>query len=307
MEQIGRIFNIEKFHIHDGAGIRTAVFLKGCHLRCPWCSNPESQSANRQVVVHQNLCVSCYRCERACPRKAIYHIGSKVKTNEEMCNFCGECVKRCPASARQIYGENVAVQEVMNEIMQDEAFYARSAGGVTITGGEPLLQADFVRALACACKKEYLSVAIETCGMVKWEQAWTGLEYADEILLDVKTTDLSKLDFILQGVREKEDYISLLRNNIYRLKHKGKNVIFRCPIIPEFNCTKSHVMSVVIWAKEFGVEQIDLLPFHQFGKHKYSSLGLNYHYAGDSQLRHEDMGEFRQLVERAGLCCTVGG
>lgn len=304
MERTGNVFNIEKFHIHDGEGIRTAVFLKGCHLRCPWCSNPESQNTQREIVVFDNLCTACLRCEGLCHTKAIYHIENKVRTNASLCDFCGRCVAMCPASARQIYGQNMSVEEVMHEVMKDAIYYARSGGGVTITGGEPLLQAEFVHDLVRACKSEYLPVAVETCGIVSWDKMWMGLADVDEILLDIKTTDPKKTAVIMP---DGGDYIGILRNNIFRLREKGKNVIFRCPIIPGFNDTKAHVMSVIIWAKEFGIERIDLLPFHQFGKHKHRALGLDYVMEKDVQLKNEDMEELKMLVERADIACVIGG
>ena len=305
MERTGKVFNIEKFHIHDGEGIRTAVSLKGCHLRCPWCSNPESQKTGNEIVVFDNLCTACLRCENLCPQKAIYHIENRIRTNTTLCNFCGKCVEMCPTSARQIYGEDMTVAEVIREVMKDEIYYARSGGGVTVTGGEPLLQAEFVQELVAACRSEYLSVAVETCGIVSWDKMWMGLENADEILLDIKTTDPQKTVVIMPN--GSDDYIGILRNNIRKLRQKDKNVIFRCPIIPGFNDTKSHVMSVVIWAKEFDVQRIDLLPFHQFGRHKHRALGLGYVMEDKKQLQNEDMENLKSLIERADLTCIVGG
>ncbi|HBU11602.1 MAG TPA: glycyl-radical enzyme activating protein [Clostridiales bacterium] len=306
-QQQGKVFNIEKFHIHDGPGIRTAVFLKGCHLKCPWCSNPESQSANRQLVLYQNLCKACLLCERVCQNGAVYHMDSRVFTNRQACDFCGKCEAMCPHSAREIYGRDMDVRQVMHEVLKDAAYYARSGGGVTISGGEPLLQAEFARAIAKECKRELLAVAVETTGLVEWEQAWRALEYADEVLLDVKTTEPPKMDILFGKHMDGAQQLQLLKSNIANLRQEGKQVVFRCPIIPGFNYYREHVLAVIGWAKELDVAQIDLLPFHQFGKHKYAALGMEYKYADDAQFRNGDMEEFKELILQNGLRCEIGG
>lgn len=302
----GMVFNIERYHINDGTGIRTAVFLKGCNLRCPWCSNPESQAFKKQLVVHEKLCKRCLICERLCPTKAIYHIGDKILLNENLCNFCGKCVEVCFGAARELYGKEMTVSEVMVHVLKDTPFYRRSGGGITVTGGEPLLQADFTRSLLKECKKEYISTAVETCGIIEWEKAWKALEYADEILLDIKTTCPEKVSAFLDN-ESGEKIIQTQKTNIRKLKENEKNVIFRCPIIPGYNFEVQHIIDILSWAKEFNIDRIDLLPYHEYGKHKYRSLGVDYKCNGIKTLGHAELNEFKSMILALGYECEIGG
>lgn len=302
----GMIFNIEKYHINDGTGIRTAVFLKGCSLHCPWCSNPESQSSQKQLVVYEKLCKKCLVCERVCPSKAIYHIGDRIMLNKDKCDFCGKCVGMCMGAAREIYGQEMTVSEVVELVMKDAPYYRRSGGGITVTGGEPLVQADFTNALLKECKREYISTAVETCGIMEWGKTWKALEHADEILLDIKTTRPEKVSAFLNGACG-EKTISLLKTNIKKLKENGKNVIFRCPIIPAYNFEKHHIADVLSWAQEFEINRIDLLPYHEYGKHKYRALGIEYKCKSIKTLKHSELDEFKSMILENGYECEIGG
>lgn len=297
----GIVFNIEHFHIHDGSGIRTLVFLKGCHLRCPWCCNPESQDMKTQIAVYKNLCKLCLVCENACPQKAIYHKDGSLFLNRDLCNSCGECVKKCPHKAREMFGKVMTVEEVMDEVKKDASFYQRSGGGVTLSGGEATLQPEFARGILEACKKEYFNTAVETCGTIKWEYLWMAVEYADEILFDIKYTDPDTFKKISSVP------LSVVKENARKLKERGKEVAFRCPIIPDCNDDNTHISNVISWAKELNIGRVDILPFHQLGKHKYASLGLEYELGENKPPEDGRISEIEKMIADAGLKVTIGG
>lgn len=303
----GKIFNIEKYRIHDGEGIRSAIFLKGCNLRCPWCCNPESQSFTTQTVIHKNLCTACLSCYRNCPQQAIYYIDNIVKTNQDLCNSCGRCVQFCPNSARQIYGKEVTVEEVMKEVLKDSVYYSRSGGGVTISGGEPLLQPEFTRAILQECKWEYIHTAVETAGYVPWEATWQALELADVILMDIKATNSETAAVFLPKNADADVMMSIKKENIRRLIENNKTIWFRCPIIPDYNDNERHIERVGDLAAECGVTHIDLLPFHQFGKNKYDALEKNYYLSELKPMRDEHLVPYYELLNKRGFEVSIGG
>lgn len=307
MQISGRVFNIEKYHINDGNGIRTAVFLKGCNLICPWCSNPESQSKNIQIVTHRNLCKHCGLCQTICPVSAIKHCNNQFVTDVNKCNYCNKCVELCPHSARQIYGYDVTVSEVMKEIMKDAAYYSRSGGGITITGGEPLLQPSFVKALLQACHDEYISTAIETAGVISIRTFMVIASLADEVLIDVKTLEPEKMQTLIEGKVGGEQAVKLVTDNIKMASDKGINIILRCPIIPDFNNSEEHIEKVINLAKSCNINRIDLLPFHQYGKYKYKSLNKHYEYENIKQIKDIELDSLRRKIESEGFDCIVGG
>ena len=225
----GNILNIERYHYTDGNGIRIMVFMKGCNLRCLWCSNPESQRYTPQLAFNKNKCVNCGRCITQCTQHAIYMDGGKVYMDHSLCRNCGRCVNVCFSDARILYGKEMSVDEVMAEILKERNYFVRSKGGVTFSGGEAALQADFVRECSRRCRLEYINTAIETAGAVPWEQLWHAVEYIDEVLFDVKTLD--DMDF----KKISEEPLQLVLDNLAKLCSHGKQVRIRCPIIPGFN------------------------------------------------------------------------
>ncbi|HBU12720.1 MAG TPA: glycyl-radical enzyme activating protein [Clostridiales bacterium] len=305
----GMVFNVERYRIHDGSGIRTSLFLKGCDMACPWCSNPESQRSEKELGVHRNLCKNCGACIGACPQQAVSRAADgTVTTDRALCAACGACVHICPHEAREIYGEIMTVGEVMDGLKKDMAFFMRSGGGVTVSGGEPALQADFVRAVMRECKSECMDTALETCGLANWDAMWKCCEYCDEILFDVKTlvpVQFSRLT--AGGIDTRLKALEVVKNNIRALRARDKTVIFRCVIVPGFNDDAAHIKRTADFAEETGVRQIDLLPFHQYGKHKYASLRMDYTLKDVAALPEELLEPFQKQIEQRGLTCTVGG
>ena len=248
------IFNIQKFSIHDGPGIRTVVFFKGCPLSCKWCSNPESQSGKIQIL------------------KPIRKGGSD-----------------------QICGKYMNVDSVMFEVLQDKAFYEESGGGVTLSGGEPLVQIDFVQELLSACKKECLHTAVETTGFVTPEVFKRIFDMTDLFLFDVKHYDSQKH---MRGTGVENDTII---RNLHALIEAEKTVLVRIPVIPDFNNSLGDAEGFADLFNKIGVKEIQLLPFHQFGQNKYRQLGIPYEFENYTSLHAEDLQEYKRILEAASL------
>lgn len=297
----GNILNIERYHYTDGNGIRIMVFMKGCNLRCLWCSNPESQRYNPQLAFNKNKCVNCGRCLTQCPQQAIYIDGREVCMDYSLCRNCGRCVNACYSDARILYGKEMSVDEVMAEILKERNYFVRSKGGVTFSGGEAALQADFVRECSRRCRLEYINTAIETAGAVPWEQLWHAVEYIDEVLFDVKT--LEDADF----QKISREPLQLVLQNLSTLCAKGKQVRIRCPIIPGFNYSMEFIKKVVNVALENGVKQIDLLPFHQMGSYKYKSLNKPYAFKEEKALERDAVIPYAEFIRANGIKCLIGG
>lgn len=297
----GNILNIERYHYTDGNGIRIMVFMKGCNLRCLWCSNPESQRYNPQLAFNKNKCVNCGRCLTQCPQQAIYIDGREVCMDYSLCRNCGRCVNACYSDARILYGKEMSVDEVMAEILKERNYFVRSKGGVTFSGGEAALQADFVRECSRRCRLEYINTAIETAGAVPWEQLWHAVEYIDEVLFDIKT--LEDADF----KKISREPLQLVLQNLSKLCAKGKQVRILCPIIPGFNYSKEFIKKVVNVALENGVKQIDLLPFHQMGSYKYKSLNKPYAFKEEKALERDAVIPYADFIRANGIKCLIGG
>ena len=277
------------------------VFMKGCNLRCLWCSNPESQRYNPQLAFNKNKCVNCGRCLTQCPQQAIYIDGREVCMYYSLCRNCGRCVNACYSDARILYGKEMSVDEVMTEILKERNYFVRSKGGVTFSGGEAALQADFVRECSRRCRLEYINTAIETAGAVPWEQLWHAVEYIDEVLFDIKT--LEDADF----KKISREPLQLVLQNLSKLCEKGKQVRIRCPIIPGFNYSKEFIKKVVNVALENGVKQIDLLPFHQMGSYKYKSLNKPYAFKEEKALERDAVIPYAEFIRANGIKCLIGG
>ncbi len=254
-----------------------------------------------QLAFSKHKCIGCGRCIHACPQQAISVIGREVVTDRDMCEDCGQCVSKCSYDARTLFGKDMTADEVMDEIIKDREYYVRSKGGVTFSGGEATMQADFLRECIRRCSLEFIDTAVETCGAAPWDTLWWALEYAGEILFDIKILDEKQFcAFSGYSVRH-------ILDNVKKLREKGKQVRLRCPIVPSFNRSPDFVRQVVSLAKENGIGRIDLLPFHQLGSYKYQALDREYSLASLKTLDHKDVEPLAQIVRQAGLLCVVGG
>ena len=291
----GCVFNIQRYSVHDGPGIRTIVFLKGCPLRCKWCSNPESQSLALQVAYNSEKCIGgeCLLCQRVCKERAIFYPGiGTVRWEKNKCTECGACAEICPAEGFSIWGEMREVNDVIDDVEKDMMFYARSNGGLTLSGGEPLMQAEFTKALLKEAKKRCIHTAIETTLFADWEITKSVLEFLDYVLVDIKCMD-SKKHSAFTGVDN-----SLILANFKRLKetYPDKPVRVRTPVIPGFNDNEEDIAAIVQFVKQYDGVEYELLKYHRFGKNKYEFLGRKYS-MGDVELSDE---KFEALKKIAG-------
>lgn len=271
------LLDIQRCSTHDGPGIRTTVFFKGCPLRCKWCHNPESQDFKRQLSFVVSKCTQCGQCEKVCPNgvhrvyrdPAIHKIhDSRHQIDYEKCNKCEACVKACPNNALEMKGKKFDVDEVMKIIMQDMAYYKKSNGGVTLSGGEVLSHPQAAVELLKACKKKRIHTCIETSGVGSIEALGAIVEHVDLVLYDYKHTN-EALHKAYIGVTNKHVIESL-----NYLQEKGKRVILRCPIIPEVNDTKEHFEGIAyIVSKHSIIEGVEILPYHNMGTSKAKSIG----------------------------------
>ncbi len=269
MEAKGIVFDIMKFAIHDGPGIRTAVFLKGCPLRCLWCHNPESMELKPELSFVASKCIGCGYCLKACPN-GCHRIGPEGQhlLDRSKCVRCGLCAKECHAQALEMIGREMGVAEVLDEVMKDKPFYESSGGGVTLSGGEPMLQFDFALALLKESKARGLHVCMETCGFAPVERYEEILPYVDIFLFDVKESDPARhLEYT--GVS-----LEPVRKSLELLNAKGAKIVLRCPLIPGLNARDGHFKAIGALAERLeSVLQVDVEPYHPLGISKSERIG----------------------------------
>ncbi|MBE5732080.1 MAG: glycyl-radical enzyme activating protein [Clostridiales bacterium] len=267
----GIVFNIQKFSVNDGPGIRTTVFLKGCPLSCTWCHNPESKRAFPELMYSADKCVMCGKCAHVCPKNVHLFENGKHIVVRENCIACGKCEEECLYEALEIAGKEKSVEEVIDEVLKDKIFYETSNGGVTLSGGEPLLQYEFSLELLKRAKQEGLHTAIETCGYTSEEKIREIASYVDLFLFDYKITN-DQLHKKYTGVSNER-----IIHNLKVLNSLGKQIILRCPIIPGINDTDEHFSGIARIANELGcVSEINVEPYHPLGKSKAEKLGVEY-------------------------------
>ncbi len=263
----GLIFDIKKYAIHDGPGIRTTVFFKGCPLRCLWCHNPESWKAQPELGIRRGRCIRCGKCVEVCKNGAIEWTENGPVTRQDKCRLCGECVDACLAGAREIIGRIMTVSEVMNEVEKDVVFYDQSGGGVTFSGGEPLMQPEFLIELLNQCRQRGIHTAVDTSCYAEPDVVNTISEKADMFLCDIKHMD-SDMHLRFTGVKN-----NLILDNIKRLSEAGKDIIIRIPLITGFNDDPKNIEATGEFiASLLGVIRIDILPYNRGGLEKLTRL-----------------------------------
>jgi len=265
------VFNIQKFSINDGPGIRTTVFLKGCMLNCIWCHNPESKSPHPQLMLNEKLCIGCGECRKVCP-KGLHSVGENGEhlIDRENCAACGTCADGC-VGALEISGKEMTVEEILKEVMKDKIFYDNSGGGMTVSGGDPLMKPKFTLELFKAAKEKGLHTCIETSGFAKWEDIEAMLPYVDLFLWDVKESDSARHKEYTGVPNER------ILENLHKLNEAGAGIVLRCPIIPGFNDRKEHLEFIGALAEELEhVIKVDVEPYHPLGKSKCEAIGKKY-------------------------------
>ena len=300
----GTVFDIQSYSLHDGPGIRTLVFLKGCPLRCVWCQNPESQQRRPELLYTAEKCTACGACVTACPKEAIELREGKSGTDRELCDGCGQCVAVCPAEARVLAGRTMTAEEVFREVKKDEAFFRNSGGGVTLSGGEPLAQPEFSSEILRLCREAGISTAIETCGMAPWDVVEEVLKYTDLVLYDFKHLN-SAAHQNLTGVPN-----DLILENATRI-HKALDVpmIARIPVVPGCNADLENITDTARFiAKELGPStQVNLLGYHRLGEAKYERLEQSSRNTDMTPPSEAEMVKFQRAMEDCGLTVSIGG
>ena len=271
MKDHGIVFNIQRFSLHDGPGIRTIVFLKGCPLRCPWCANPESQLPEPSILYNKTKCIHCESCVAVCESKAIRPNYYEVdRIDKSKCILCGKCTDICPTEALFLKGKLMSVEEVIAEVEKDRRVYQTSGGGVTFSGGEPFVQYEFLLNLLSAMKAVGISTAIETTGAVSWDILKESIPYTDYYLYDIKHADPKKHNAVIGMGNE------LILENMRRLSLETKGLVLRMPLIPGFNEDIENVKATARIVKELNLKSISVLPYHNFGESKYDFMNIPY-------------------------------
>lgn len=346
----GTIFNIQKFSIHDGPGIRTTVFFKGCPLSCKWCHNPEGQRLEQELIIIDSRCLGCGMCIPVCPKGALgpgttissynHQINiraidettagktdqtikvdrvnqsdipdtfdtantvitvNRIATVRQKCKVCGKCAAICPAAAREIAGKEVTPDWVMKEILKDRVFYEQSGGGVTFSGGEPLMQPEFLCDLLKRCKDEHINTAVDTSGYAPWEVVEQVAALADIFLYDVKIMDPDR-HVKYTGVSN-----TLILDNLSKLSQVHESVIARMPIIPGVNDDEKNIRDTGKFLLKHNLREVNILPYHNIGSDKYTRLGKAYSLEDVPQPGSEDMSRVKQQLKKLGLTAKIGG
>ena len=302
-ESSGWIFNIQRYSIHDGPGIRTTVFLKGCPLRCLWCDNPESQNPEPQFVFWEDRCIRCDTCMKICQRLAVNEdVGGVKRISMEYCDLCGLCVDQCFAGALEQIGRLQTVDEVLAQVEEDRSFYDTSGGGMTLSGGEPLAQPQFTMDLLESAQICDIRTAIETSGYAPWKEWVRLLPYLDLILYDLKEID-SVRHKRFTGISNQ-----LILNNLKRLAKTGKQIIVRRPVIRRYNDSPESIHALGMFIQSLGtIHEINLLPYHHLGESKYKRLGQEYALNGEPTMKNEELCECRDILLSYGLQVKIGG
>ena len=297
---VGLVLNIMRFSVHDGPGIRTTVFLKGCPLDCAWCHNPESQGFRPTLLYFEERCRLCGDCRAACPNGAIA-VEGRIRTLREVCRGCGMCVEACAAGAREIAGRRMTLAEVLAEVGKDTVFFDESGGGVTLSGGEPLAQPRFSEALLAACRGRGIHTVLDTCGFAARETLLRVAAQADLVLYDLKMLDSAR-----HAAQTGVSNIQIL-GNLEALMETGCDVVARFPLIPTVNDDPAEVAGLAAWLARAGLKRLDVLPYHRIGRDKYRRLGASYKLEGLWEPSAAEVEAIAGRFRREGLAVKVGG
>jgi pyruvate formate lyase activating enzyme len=298
----GTIFDIQKFSIHDGPGIRTTVFLKGCPLHCPWCHNPEALKRTPELIFYQNRCIGCGACFEACPIEGALHRNGARRIDRLVCTNCGLCTETCYAQALMLNGREVTVGEALAEVEKDRPFYEQSHGGMTLSGGEPLNQPDFTTALLRLAKEAGLHTALDTSGMASREALTRALDYTDLVLYDLKLMDRAAHRQACGGDN------TIIHDNLRCVNERGIPVYIRAPIIPHYTDHPDNVAAIADFAATLScVEEVDLMRYHRLGESKWERIDLEYPLKGIQPPSDETMQSLKEIVAARGLKVVVEG
>ncbi len=301
---LGVISALQRFSVHDGPGIRTLVFMKGCPLRCLWCGNPETQLNKKVISWRAARCSRCGECAKACPANAIkFSKRGQPRINRKSCAACGLCAEACPSGAMRVIGQKISVEELLSEIEKDIPFYRNSGGGVTVGGGEPTLQAQFVSVFLKKCKMELgINTAVETCGYARFDSLKQTIMEADLIYYDIKHVDSVK-HHELTGVLN-----DLIIGNLRKISQEDRQIIIRIPVIPGYNDSEDSLRETgkLITGLGKSVKKVELLPYHNYGTSKYHELGRRYKLKSLEPPTKEQLLHLQSIIENFGIDTEIG-
>jgi len=267
MQQL--VFDIQPFSLHDGPGIRTTVFLKGCPMQCKWCSNPEGIDSEPTLSFQKSKCSNCLECVEICSTEALISVEGQLVVQHEKCNACGECIEVCPTDALKLYGYQATSQEIIDQVKKDKTFFKKSGGGITLTGGEVMMQPQFAKDILKLAKDDEINTCIETCGFARQKDYAAILDYVDIILFDYKITDPDEHKYYTGQSNE------IILNNLKFLCENGAKIVLRIPIIPGINDTDEHFKALSYISNQYkSIEKVEVMPYHNWGEHKYQEIGL---------------------------------
>lgn len=295
---IPKVFNIQRFSTHDGDGVRTTIFFKGCPLDCKWCHNPESQRYYSELITYKNKCTSCGRCIPKCPNGCNSIVDGKLIFNREACTNCGKCEDACVNEARELAGKEYTVNELFKEAMKDFLFFEKSGGGITFSGGEVMsMDIDYIEMLCKKLHREGVSIFIDTCGYAPYEKFQRILPYVDVFMVDIKVMD-PELHKKFIGVDNK-----LILENLIKLNNAGAGIYIRIPTIGGVNADEEFMTAVIDFLKtnQINPRQINLLPYHDIGKSKYANLDRAYDEESMTVPTNGAMEGFKSMFEANGF------
>ena len=299
----GIVFDIKRYAIHDGPGIRTTVFLKGCLLNCPWCHNPEGKAREQEIMWWKERCEGCKDCQSVCTKDAISFSDGSLILDKTKCDLCGACTAVCSSEALKLVGQKMTVDQVMREIEKDIAFYDESGGGVTLSGGEPLLQPDFSDSLLTACKELGIHTAVDTCGHMDSEILLRISRHVDLFLYDLKVIDDDK-HRKFTGVSN-----GLIMKNLKNLSDSGQQIIVRFPLVPGVNDSQKDIHELGEFVSSLkGVRELNILPYHKGGAEKSKRLkGSANSFFSNHSPSAEILSQVQKTLKGFGLKIQIGG
>ena len=295
-----KVFDIQRFSVQDGPGIRTTVFMKGCPLNCLWCSNPESQSPVPQLLYFETRCTHCHQCIEACPSDATRKAeDGSISLDRQCCTACGTCVEECLTEARSISGKEMTVAEVCRIVEKDMGYYRNSDGGVTLSGGEPTSQPESLFQLLVKCREMGIHTCLDTCGFADWDILKEAVDHVDLVLMDNKHMD-TEVHKKLTGVNN-----DVILENTARVAARGVPMIIRVPLIPGLNDSDENFSQLGQFMKTCGLKRVDLLPYHRFSLSKHNALGLAYRLDDVSDPEEGEVKRVADALEGSGLTVAI--